>query len=321
MYKQLIFIFFSLIFVLNFQSCTGFKSLVSTGTGTGDLSSTQLATAKEVFRTSVYAVAQKNCAGCHATSQQPLFAQTDVDISYDISKAGKTPSGKKYADFVNVASSYFIEQAKNNHCNTNNPAAKKVCTGDGTEMLAAITMWAPYEAALQPPPPKGGTNGVRKVVRLETRTYVASTLNEIFGPSAVSITRNAVSNNPISFGGPCDPYSNGCISSNTQAPLIPGVTSARSALLYRTCDKLMSVDTAVEYARGLTGAASSGTLPTPAQISSAYGLFYVGRVAPLNVTNALQAAITQTTTLSYPTIEGWRVLFLTLCHAGDWQIP
>ncbi|MDZ4660731.1 MAG: hypothetical protein SGJ18_03845 [Pseudomonadota bacterium] len=317
------FLALGLTLLMGFQNCSKFTSLKSDEFGSNSQSSVDILLAKEVFRTSVYAVTRKNCAGCHSANQQPLFAQNDLNLSYEISKAGQTSDNRKYADFENVLNSYFIEQSKNNHCRKSDIANAQFCTSDGSEMSAALVTWAAYEKknGANPPPPKGGTTGVRRVIRLETRSYVATTLNEIFGPVAAPLTKGAIADNVIQFGGPCDSYSFGCSSAESQAAIIPGMTSPRAALVYRTCDKILSNDGAVEFARGLAGAGSSTVLPTAGQISNAYGLFYVGRTAPVTVTTALQSLVNQTTTLQYPTIEGWRSLFLTLCHAQDWQVP
>lgn len=314
--------------ILGFQNCSEFVSLKSAGSGSSSGSSTNTLLAKEIFRTSVYAVSVKNCSGCHAVNQQPLFAQSDLNLAYEITKAGQSsgPSGnRKYADFSNILNSFLIEQSKNNHCGKSELANAKICTGNGSEMAAALITWAAYESTnpsgSNPPAPVGGTAGVKRVVRLESRSYVATTLNEIFGPAATSLTKSAIADNVLQFGGPCDSYSSNCDSSETQAAVIPAMTSPRAALVYRTCDKILSNDVAVEFARGLTGAISSSTLPNALQISSAYGLFYVGRTAPLAVTTALQAVIDKSEALGYPAIEAWRNLFLSLCHAQDWQVP
>lgn len=287
----------------------------------------QILLAKDVFRSTVYAVARKNCAGCHGVNQQPLFAQDNIDSSYEISKAGVGASNRKYADFANVPNSYFIEQAKNNHCRNSDLATARFCTGDGAEMLAAIKTWADFEnknlggGGANIPPPVGGVAGVSKLIRLETRSYVATTLNEIFGPTSVPSTNAAIANDVINFGGACDSYSNNCGTNESQGAMIPAMTTPRAALVYRICDKILADDAAVEYARTLAGGASSATLPTTLNISGAYGLFYVGRVPPMTATTALQNIVNQSTALSYPAIEAWRGMFLALCHSQDWQIP
>ncbi len=333
------FVVSSFILLFGFQNCggefttkdpeqTNLSSQASTtppGTNSSPTAD-QLLLAKNIFRTTVHAVALKNCAGCHGANQQPLFAQADVEASYERSKAGVNSASKKYADFANVLNSYFIEQSKNNHCRKSELANAKFCTTDGAEMLAAIKTWADYEnknisGGVNPPPPAGGVAGVRKFVRLETRSYVATTLNEIFGPTAVPLTNSAIANDVINFGGACDSYSNNCRSNESQGAMIPSMTTPRAALVYRICDKILSNDAAVDYARALTGAASSTTLPTALNISGTYGLFYVGRTLSVATSGALQSVVDQTTSLAYPAIEAWRALFLTLCHSQDWQIP
>jgi len=73
-------------------------------------SGTPSATGLEAFQSGFYAFAapSTSCGMCHASSQAPFFASSDVQAAYTASKA--------LVDFANPMNSRFIVYARNNHC-------------------------------------------------------------------------------------------------------------------------------------------------------------------------------------------------------------
>jgi hypothetical protein len=162
-------------------------------------------------------------------------------------------------------------------------------------------------------------------LRMGSRFYVASTLNEIFGTSAETVTSSLVMPNINQFGGPCDPYiENDCTEqSQSQAPQIPVTTSARAALTIRACERIVSADlaitTAIETVLGSLPAVLSW--PTPENTISLFQLFYSDRIPAVEVQAALSGIVQAAQAQSLPPIEAWRFLLFTLCSSPDWQIP
>lgn len=93
-----------------------------------------------VFRDTVHAYARANCAGCHGSSQNPLFAVSNVESAYDLSKS--------LASFSDIPASTFVRKVKDGHCGS-------ACGTNGSEMISLITEWAAAESASS----GGGTGG------------------------------------------------------------------------------------------------------------------------------------------------------------------
>ena len=164
-------------------------------------------------------------------------------------------------------------------------------------------------------------------IRLTDQHYVASTLANIYGLDQNSnpILMNLIVNQPVLFGGPCDTYLGDCTDlSLTQLGPVPGMNSARGALLTRACDLINSVDTNVTTAvnnLGTSGTYNSGTAPTAAGLSAAYLAFHPGRTVGQPAVDALQTVVAAAVANNYGPIEQWRFSLLTLCLAPDWQAP
>jgi cytochrome c551/c552 len=85
------------------------------------------------FQDTFYAFALKNCTTCHATSQSPLFAVSDVNAAYSAA------NNSAYVSFTAPSASKFSEYAGNGHC------GQSGCSGNSQVATDAITAWAAVE--------------------------------------------------------------------------------------------------------------------------------------------------------------------------------
>jgi hypothetical protein len=174
---------------------------------------------------------------------------------------------------------------------------------------------------------RGLLNIAESRLRLAPRTFVATTLNDIFGTSIEATTQDLIGSRVGQFGGPCDPaIPNDCQQGgDSLAPMVPVANSARAALSTRACDKIASSDAAVTFAGAQ--ASTSGTTaittrnPNQAEIAAMYDLFFPGRTPNQEILTNLAAIATDARNLNYSYIESWRFILLTLCLSPDWQIP
>lgn len=165
---------------------------------------------------------------------------------------------------------------------------------------------------------------------LGTRQYVVSSLDQIFGSTAQLITMPLIQAEPIFFGGPCDNFNPAiCPIQNerelSQLTVLPSAVTARSALVLRACDKIVSDDVAILYAVAQAKSVASITEAevkdvTDADVSLAYDLFYPGKKPSSSAAASLKDVATKGKALDGKSISGWRFLFLVLCMSPDWQI-
>jgi len=200
------------------------------------------------------------------------------------------------------------------------------------------------------PTPFGGADApisqaTEKRLRLMGRTYVASVLREIFGPSVESVIFKQVELQNGAFGGnPCDPgrrfpsatnpdepiddirdcpdFTRGfvdyarLVSGQSQTELVPVGTTGRMGYTVRACDQIVSQDTAVNTAIQRIGGNPS-VKPSDADVRAAFDAFHPGRVPSEAVVTALKGV----SDAGASALEGWRFLLATLCYSPSWQIP
>jgi hypothetical protein len=120
------------------SSCDFIQNLKLEKSG-ATIAQTQLTNAEQAFRSSVYVITRRDCAGCHATTQTPLHASQDIQVAY--------AAAKTVALFQNTSSSILVARVMDGHCGSS------VCQKDGYEMIQAIQTWAKYEKATPLPDP------------------------------------------------------------------------------------------------------------------------------------------------------------------------
>lgn len=169
-------------------------------------------------------------------------------------------------------------------------------------------------------------------LRLGGRTYVASMLKYVFGPSADRTVEILIEDHVMAMGGEsCQPYRNDCEGNDGLAgwspfgdsvlPSIPRATTLRAALISRACHGIVAKDEAILFATAnvLGGALSTMRQPTEADILAAFNEFSPGR--SLNDESAKQLLNVTQRAGEMGMLEAWRFLFLTLCLEPGWQIP
>lgn len=176
--------------------------------------------------------------------------------------------------------------------------------------------------------PDGVEYGVARTalnrVKLGDKFYVASVLNQIFGPEAAGIVEPLVRNNVTAFGGPCDQFGrmgvggNHCAgrSSASQASMIPTSMATREGFRMRACEAITQKDGAIIHAIALVSGAAPDKEPSSTDVAAAYELFFPGITASKSVRKALIEVVAE----GGAPLESWRLLYLTLCLSPDWQI-
>lgn len=169
-------------------------------------------------------------------------------------------------------------------------------------------------------------------LRISSRSYLKSTLDEIYEPSVATATSNLIGDKAGQLGGASDPYQALDRPGFTQVQSIPSASSARSALIERVCDVIHQNDTAVLAAAakvlGAPATAASLKLPTEQDLASAYSLYYPGKSPSEELLEDLSQIVVQARTLQpapretlLAPVEAWRFVFLTLCLSPEWQVP
>jgi hypothetical protein len=261
-------------------------------------------------------------------------------------------AGVNYGDFTNItglkartiagdpfSSSLYLRTAPG--AANPMPPGGTITTVQSFAIMNWIAAGAPGAVTPSPTPtaPVGTTLlvGNDERLRIGNRVYIASVLQDIFGSSSTTPITNLISTPTYVdvLGGPCNAYSDigrvdygqitvgsDCASvASAQVQAIPVSTTARGALLTRTCDLILSQDAAVLNAASLAlGTVVDVTsLPgmTSASVAKTYDLFYLGR--PIDATAATQLLAVANS--GENSLESWRFTLLTLCYAPDWQIP
>ncbi|MGZ3771885.1 MAG: hypothetical protein ACXWRZ_17935 [Bdellovibrio sp.] len=166
-------------------------------------------------------------------------------------------------------------------------------------------------------------------IRIGDRFFVKSVFDAIFGPSVAKTTTDMVQNLIGKFGGSCDPMAEsnqlcvGVDTSDYNAPIIPASSAPREGQRMKTCNQILTSDTALLYAiNQATGkdqnAVTASPIPNATDIAAAYNLFYPGQTPPDSVVTKLGTVATQSNSSS-AVLDSWRYLLTTLCWAPDWQ--
>ncbi|MGZ3794553.1 MAG: hypothetical protein ACXVCP_19555, partial [Bdellovibrio sp.] len=106
-------------------------------------------------------------------------------------------------------------------------------------------------------------------------------------------------------------------------PIIPASSAPREGQRMKTCNQILTNDTALLYAiNQATGkdqnAVIASPIPNATDIAAAYDLFYPGQIPPDSVVTKLSTVATQANSSS-TVLDSWRYLLTTLCWAPDWQ--
>jgi len=174
---------------------------------------------------------------------------------------------------------------------------------------------------------------VEEQLRLAPRTYVASTLKQVFGPSSEVTVQELIEKQITQIGAEaCDPYRNDCEEANgvlglspngdSRLPVIPTNTTIRLALVTRACERIVEKDAAVQFAAAdILGEAATETLALPSaeDLAAAYEAFNPGKVLPAETLERLLQVASAAG--ADGAIEAWRFTLLTLCLDPAWQLP
>lgn len=170
-------------------------------------------------------------------------------------------------------------------------------------------------------------------LRLATRSYVSTSLKDIFGPTSVTIVDKHVTSQVAAFGGePCDPNVGPCAVKvgESQLPMVPNAVPARLALTGRACQELVSLastlNAAIQNARVSSQLAGTNlpttiTAPSDRDIAAAFDLFYTGKPMTEAVASDLREMLKGLADLGHGPLEQWRLLLGVLCESPGWQIP
>lgn len=159
-------------------------------------------------------------------------------------------------------------------------------------------------------------------LRLASRSFVASTLNDVFGPSAATHVQTLVTNQISAFAGePCDNYNATNCGDLTQLPVVATASTQRAALLIRACRRIVNDDRAVTFAAAQAGAGSPLATPTDSQIDAAFQLFYLGKPLPNDLHTELKGVVQAAVQQGLNATDQWRFLWDLLCGTPYWQVP
>jgi hypothetical protein len=275
----------------------------------------------EAFQSSVYKITGNICVRCHGTIQKPFHGSPNLMIAYE--------AAKTRVNFSNPAGSTIVLKTIDGHC-----GIPEICKTDGSAMLAAVKTWALAEIVT--PPPTTGGNVLMETAstrfRLSNRHFLASRLDQIFGPSQSVSLDALIRSQPIHFGGPCDKHNGDFVKdgndeimgecnerASSQAAMVPFPSSGRFALMTRSCDIASQSNTAVTYAvTRATGSNATTRAVTSADIDALHRLFYL-KSPNAEVNAALLALAIAAQPSGY--LESWRYVLFTLCSDPGWQIP
>ena len=167
------------------------------------------------------------------------------------------------------------------------------------------------------------------------RRYVAKMLKNNFGTSpAVTDAIAAQVEANSAFGGSCDIYEeadhprfnerniNGyllwfsCTGAAVKLTNNPSMNTVRIASTIKVCEAILETPEALTHALGLVGG-TTAVRPTREQLASIYKLFYLYKKPSPEVITAMKALVDST---EVTTEESWKLGFLSVCMAPDWQV-
>lgn len=275
----------------------------------------------EAFQSSVYKITGATCVRCHGDIQKPLHGSPDITVAYE--------AAKTRVNFANAAGSIIVLKTMDGHC-----GLPEICKTDGSAMLAAVKAWARAEVVI--PPPTSGGNFLMETansrLRLGNRHFLASRLDQVFGPSQAVKFDTIIRSQPIHFGGPCDKHNGDFVKdgndeilgecnerASSQSAIVPFPSSGRLAYMTRACDIASQSDAAIAYAvTRATGSNTTNRAVASADIDALHKLFYL-KSPSSDVKAALQAVADTAQQSGY--IDSWRFVLFTLCSDPGWQIP
>ncbi len=274
------------------------------------------------------------CAGCHTTGFFPGASDYTTYTNLKVTVVAGSP----------LTSPLFIRTAAG--ALSPMPPGSTITSVQSLAIMNWIARGAPNGTVTPSPTPSPSPTVIAGTtllvasderMRIGNRLYIASTLQDIFGASAMAPVTTLISA-PANYevlGGPCNGYSDiGVINYGTlsigsdcasnasaQVQAIPMVNSARGALITRACNLILNADAAVLNAATLAlgNSVTTATIPAmnAASIQKTYDLFYQGR--PMST--AISADLLAVANFGTTALESWRFTLLTLCYAPDWQIP
>ena len=169
-----------------------------------------------------------------------------------------------------------------------------------------------------------------RVDRLAARSYVSSTLNEIFGPAAKSSTYDYIFKQPTIFSGPCDVYeqirtghdkihdiATSCFERNDTSilPLYGKSNLLRSGYMIKICLKLTNNDEALNFALRKAGILNADRTLLKKDLKSLYKLFY-----PFKNINSKSTLALDSLAGEYKGKKKWKVVLNLLCTDPAWTI-
>ena len=189
-------------------------------------------------------------------------------------------------------------------------------------------------------------------LRLGNRFFVVSFLENIFGQENISraggrlydklkhnkypITTEYILSKRSVWGGGCDIYDlseesigvlefpkNHChfTGDPINPNLILGSSVVREGYRIKTCEEILSIDSAIDHALSQADI-SSGVSPAPESISKVYSLFFPTRNTDNDDFMALSTELVNLGQNDFASTsqEHWRYILLTLCFDPSWQI-
>ncbi len=192
-------------------------------------------------------------------------------------------------------------------------------TAEQIEMIAV---------ALKPaqPDPQNMVDHFRYNVPLGTRSYVATKLTRLFNgppvPEVVAIIqKNTTSQVPL-FGGPCNIWDGICpggnlqIALNSMANMSPQASTPRSGYLVRACEELVAQDAAVRNLLAKLRFNEATILQAnEASLRATYGAFFPGQVPNAATLSSMNSLFEGAKSISNLPLDGWRMVFYSLCEA------
>ncbi|MBX3020225.1 MAG: hypothetical protein KF799_01000 [Bdellovibrionales bacterium] len=181
-----------------------------------------------------------------------------------------------------------------------------------------------------PPPPPVGAAASQYELALGTRTYMESTMNELFVSGSTAddtkiqgISNSMMFNKVVANGGPCLGYDSSCNSAERDtAPLAlasPTGNTMRKGYGTRTCEQILEIDKAVSNVLGKAGLTSASALNTT-NLQTLFQTFHPGRSAPDTVLSSLVTVASQAASKGYTALDQWRFVALPLCISSTLDI-
>jgi hypothetical protein len=199
---------------------------------------------------------------------------------------------------------------------------------------SAMTPDAGAGAGTNAPLSPGGAAPTQQLL-LGNRDYITSFFREIFTTAGQESSLDAILREEVrphlnAFGGACSMYSTlgesdctlqdplGLDTNDMALPIGQSSSASREAWRLRACDRILDLPDAIAAAISKIPNASSSGVPSSADISGAFDLFYPGQVPDASVTGALQSLVAESAGNAH---AAWQTLLLALCRSPGWQVP